>query len=42
MLLVILGLVYISILTVLIVEVREKCDRHMPLKIREHPPAGQE
>ncbi len=42
MLLVILGFAYISILAVLIVEVREKCDRPVPLKNRERPPAVHE
>ncbi len=42
MLVVSLALTYISILAVLIVEVREKCERPVSLKMRERPPAGQE
>ncbi len=41
MVLVILGFAYISILAVLIVEVREKCERPVPLKVKEGPPIAQ-
>ncbi len=41
MVLIILGFAYISILAVLIVEVREKCGRPIPLKVQGGTPPGQ-